>query len=337
MRRDFANLYIVVFNRHRVKQLCFCILHTLILLAITLSQTGCYHIMGSVMSKAPNAGKTVVELSESNFKTPISHGVNYKLRVDVGPPKASLSVWVVEPKYQIPENRYISAPKGTIVILHGYRDTKESLAYLTWATKFAENGYRSVLVDLRGHGHSTGDWLTYGVVESRDISQLITALSKRGLLAGKVGVFGRSYGAAVAIQTAAIDRRISTVVAIEAFRSMHEMIPHFSRKAMGPFAFVCITSKKQWKKGFSSAGQIAGYDTYNASAFEAVKKTKTPIMFIHANNDQMVPSWHSRTMYDQTTGPSKLLIFANENHKSLGVYNIDHLQYDILTWFNLWM
>ena len=33
-----------------------------------------------------------------------------------------------------------------------------------------------MLVDLRGHGGSSGRWLTYGVVESRDLSQLIDQL-----------------------------------------------------------------------------------------------------------------------------------------------------------------
>ena len=51
-------------------------------------------------------------------------------------------------------------------------------------------GYRAVLVDLRGHGRSTGKYLTYGVQEAQDISQVIDALEQQQLIAGEIGVLG---------------------------------------------------------------------------------------------------------------------------------------------------
>ena len=108
-----------------------------------------------------------------------------------------------------------AALKGTILFLHGLALQKETCGF--WAYQIAAAGYRAVLVDLRGHGQSTGDWLTYGVVESRDIVRVIDRLDEKGLLAGKVGLFGESYGAAVALQTAARDDRVRAVVALAAF------------------------------------------------------------------------------------------------------------------------
>ncbi len=331
----YANLYIVASRHCRIKQLCLYAVHILIPIAVAISQIGCSHIIGTKIVKAPNTGKSVLELGQSDSKTLFTNGVDYQLRVPVGPPKASLSVWIIEPKYEAFSNKDITVPRGTIFILHGYRNSKEDGIYLTWARKFTQAGYRSVLVDLRGHGHSTGDWLTFGVVESRDISQVINALSQRDLLAGKVGIFGISYGAAVAIQLAALNPRVRTVVALEPFRSMREMIPHISRKARGAFAW--LISDDQWDKGIDHAGIVAGFDTYNASAYKAVTKTNTPIMFIHGKNDVMVPPWHSQTMYEQSTGPSKLLLIDNENHDTLGMYNIDRIQPDIIDWFNSWL
>ena len=54
---------------------------------------------------------------------------------------------------------------------HAWTETAEALALLGWL---------AISVDLRGHGRSSGDWLTYGVRESRDLSQVIDALSQRG-------------------------------------------------------------------------------------------------------------------------------------------------------------
>src|SRR5437763_1105812 len=89
--------------------------------------------------------------------------------VDVGPPAATLAIELVEPTLP---------PRATIFVLHGIRDRKENLRH--WAEHLSEAGYRAVLVDSRGHGHSTGDWLTYGVQESRDLSQLVDALQLDG-------------------------------------------------------------------------------------------------------------------------------------------------------------
>src|SRR5262249_7005553 len=157
---------------------------------------------------------------------------------EVGPPAASLSVWIMDPPQQdlvrvtLPNLRggnmvwcfnrtdrpapSFAAPLGTLIVLHGIYDSKESFSGV-WGRIFASAGYRVVLVDLRGHGRSTGDWMTYGVVESQDLTKVIDVLEERHLVAGKLGVFGVSYGGAVAIQAAALDPRIQAVATMGAF------------------------------------------------------------------------------------------------------------------------
>src|ERR1019366_1135872 len=53
--------------------------------------------------------------------------------------------------------------RGTIFLLHGYSLSKEFM--LPWGLTLAQAGYRVVLVDLRGHGHATGDRIYFGGVE----------------------------------------------------------------------------------------------------------------------------------------------------------------------------
>src|SRR5699024_8427436 len=94
---------------------------------------------------------------------------------------------------------------GTVILLPGWGETKETL--LGYALDFANHGYRVVLVDLRGQGQSSGNYVTYGLIEHRDISQLVTALYQRKLVAGKLALVGISEGATIALDTAAADRR----------------------------------------------------------------------------------------------------------------------------------
>ena len=105
-----------------------------------------------------------------------------------------------------------TAPRGTVVILHGYALDKTVMA--PWGFFLAEQGYRCVLVDLRGHGRSGGRQIHFGPLESRDMTELLTRLARLGHVTGPVGVLGDSYGAAIALRWAATDPRVETVVAM---------------------------------------------------------------------------------------------------------------------------
>lgn len=110
-----------------------------------------------------------------------------------------------------------SGCRGTIVLLHGHMDTKEQL--LDSGRAFAAAGYRAVLIDMRSRGRSGGAFLSFGVQEARDASQVLDALQAQGVVLGPVGFFGRSYGGATAIEAAAIVSRVRAVVAVSSFSS----------------------------------------------------------------------------------------------------------------------
>ena len=144
--------------------------------------------MPTAIAYAPNFGKQTGVLPEARAEQLDTWGISQQLRIAVGPPSALLSVWIMEPSRR--------PLQGTVLLLHGIRDSKSSMRGM--GQVLADGGFRSVLIDLRGHGSSTGDWLTYGVVDSQDLTQVLDALDRRNLLAEPVGVFGCSYGAATA-------------------------------------------------------------------------------------------------------------------------------------------
>jgi pimeloyl-ACP methyl ester carboxylesterase len=117
----------------------------------------------------------------------------------------------------IPSNAPVHppAPRGTIFILHGYALNKVALA--PWGFFLAEAGYRCVLVDLRGHGRSASERIYFGTREADDLRELLTELTRRGVVAGPVGVLGDSYGAVIALRWAATDARVRSVVAISPY------------------------------------------------------------------------------------------------------------------------
>jgi len=266
---------------------------------------GCAGWIAHSIVDAPNAGHVMYASGDAPPSQLDRLGVSKQLRVNVGPPDASLSVWIVDPE------RNSGSPRATVLVLHGIRDDKRSQVSL--GHSLAELGYRAVLIDLRGHGRSSGDWLTYGVVESRDISQLLDFLSNRQLLAGPVGAIGSSYGGAVAIQTAAIDIRIKAVVAIAAFTSMPDVIPEYARQYTGSW----LVSQRQLDNGIEEAGRIAGFDPSDASPLRAIQRTNAHVLLIHGTRDQYIPYQQSEQLYEAAPDHSELMLLEDEDHISI--------------------
>ena len=205
-------------RRNRILQ-SYGVVVGLLLAGVSLQARGA-DPLAEAMSSLPNRLNPLA--GEANPLPPLERllGVDQQFWVKVGPPEAALSVSVVEPRDKSP------APRGAILVLHGI--LARSAAMLPVARTMADAGYRAVLVDLRGHGRSTGKYMTFGVQEAKDLRQVIDALERKGLLAGSLGVYGISYGATTSIHLAGTDRRIRAVVAVEPFCTAREEVPHFA-------------------------------------------------------------------------------------------------------------
>ena len=219
-----------------------------------------------------------------------------EVRVAVGPPPAELSIAVVD----------TPNPRGTVFVLHGIRDAKESMS--GWAAMLANAGYRAVLVDLRGHGRSTGDTLSYGVRESADLSQVLDALTARKLVVGRVGVMGHSYGAATAIQWAGRDPRVEAVIAVSSFASLRAVVPGYVILPL-PSSFV--------NRVVDQAGERAGFDPDAASPVDAIGRTRAAVLLIHGRADGRIPPWHSERIYAAGLGHAELVLVDGEGHDSV--------------------
>src|SRR5436309_12354926 len=69
---------------------------------------------------APNTDKKIDPAADRSTSRLAKLGVDRQLRVDVGPPEASLSVWILEPKTN--DVSTADSPRGTILVLHGVQD-----------------------------------------------------------------------------------------------------------------------------------------------------------------------------------------------------------------------
>lgn len=261
--------------------------------------------LADAIIRAPNAGGRI-----SRSPAPRAS----EIQVAVGPPDATLSLEILDP----PE------PRGTVFVLHGVRDSREAMR--GWGRMLVQAGYRAALVDLRGHGRSTGHALTYGVRESRDLAQALDSLDTRGQRSGAVGVLGFSYGAAVAIQWAGLDQRVRAVVAVAPFASLREVVTGYLP--------VRLPAKLETRI-VDLAGERAAFDPDAASPKAAVARTDAPILLIHGTRDARIPFVHSQQIYAARRGHAEIVLVEGAKHRGVVTHPAAALALRAPAWFNV--
>jgi len=277
--------------------------------------------------------------------------------VEVTSPPATLAVASVEPgdyglvydmRFEYPEgkppkvvyfNSYfrpaaervpaIGPSRGTILLLHGYLQTRNSVT--PWAVRLAQAGFRCVLMDLRGQGLSTGDHISFGAFESRDVSRVLDDLGRRGWDVSRVGIFGVSYGASVALVSAGNDPRITSIVAFEPFASAERAVPELMRSAFASEARGI--SDKQFAAAHVKEAKIAGFAWSDADIPAALARSRAPVLFVHGERDTWISPDHSRELVKLAPQGSRLVLVPRETHMSLPM-QIEPYAQQVIEWFD---
>jgi pimeloyl-ACP methyl ester carboxylesterase len=217
---------------------------------------------------------------------------------------------------------------GTVVFIHGLGVDKMFYAS-SWAQLMASHGYRCILPDLRGHGRTTGEYVTYGRREAEDISRLLDRLWGPLPVERPVILFGTSLGGSTAIQTAARDSRIDAVIALEPFSSLLETAYDFA-KLEHPMISM-FTSRKIIEKAVEDGGKIAGFDARRDTTLDAARGLETPLLLIHGSDDRHITVEHSIRLH-KAAANSSLIIENGKHHMNLGCNDIYNLRDKIFDW-----
>lgn len=323
--------------------------------------SGCAaHILAAQIVTAPNKNGLPRALRDPVKRTTIDSTYVQSWRVPITQPPATLAVAIIDPadfKFEFhaevnqdAQTRQITAhasvnftvskqdasaksqappPQGTLVLLHGITMTKESM--LPWAMYFAEKGYRSVLVDLRGHGRSTGQWLGYGTWEVQDLMAVVDDLERRGLLVGKLGVFGQSYGASMGIHWAARDPRVAALVALAPFDDPQTAVAQFIR-GFHPQQAAKLTDAVFADALFLSA-KMAGIDWGRLSVLDAMQRVKVPTLLFHGALDAWIAPAQSERLARLAPVGSRREVTPLDDHETL-MLRFDLIGQPATEWFD---
>jgi pimeloyl-ACP methyl ester carboxylesterase len=190
----------------------------------------------------------------------------------------------------------------------------------------AQAGYRVVLVDVRGHGHSTGRTFTAGKYETADLIQMLDYLTAQKLSGAGVGVLGYSFGADLGLYWAARDSRVKAVVAIAPYNKPDEAIPRFAKEMKWPI------STNTLQKAIVLAEPKLGIKWSDWTAESAVLGIKEPVFFIGGGKDTISPSEDLRLLQHAAPTGSKVLMIPEANHFVIGLW-FQELTKPVKEWF----
>ncbi len=194
------------------------------------------------------------------------------------------------------------------ICLHGYSGCPEDNS--GFAEAFLRMGFNVILPTMRGHGKSGGNYICMGYPERLDIAEFTDYIIKKEKDA-KIVVYGISMGAAAAMMYAGekLPENVKCIIEDCGYCSIHDELKYELSSVfhLPPYPLISIVDKRARKKlGFSIIKE--------GSCIDAVKRSKTPILFIHGDSDTFVPTKMVYKVYGAANCDKELLIIKGAGH-----------------------
>lgn len=194
-----------------------------------------------------------------------------------------------------------------IIAVHGYMG--KGLDMVPCVQKFIEMGYNALIIDQRAHGNSQGKYRGMGYLECKDLKEWINFIVDKDKNS-KIILYGVSMGATTVMMETGEKLPANVKICIEdcGYTSIWDEFKSIYKKSfkLPTFPVLNIAS--------ITAKVKAGYYFKQASAIRAVKKSKIPTIFIHGENDRLVPCNMVEKLYKVARCKKEKLIIKNAGH-----------------------
>jgi fermentation-respiration switch protein FrsA (DUF1100 family) len=195
----------------------------------------------------------------------------------------------------------------TAVLVHGYGTNASLMA--DYARFYLEAGFNVFLPDNRAHGASGGGWTGMGFLDKNDLLAWLGELIKKTGNDCEILLHGISMGAAALMMTSAeLPPQAKCLIEDCGYTSAETEFAYQLKEMFGlpPFPLLYIASLE--------AKIFAGYSFAEANALEAVKNSRVPIFFIHGEDDDFVPAYMARELYEAASCEKQLWLVPGARH-----------------------
>ena len=199
-------------------------------------------------------------------------------------------------------------PKGTVILAHGYRSTK-LLDFGMILELYHNLGVNLLLIDQRSHARSEGKYITFGVLESRDVQGWVKFHNEK-FGCHPILLSGLSMGASTVLYLADRDlpENVKGIIADCGFTSPKEIIAKVFKDTVhfgaGPFLWAADLF----------ARVLAGFSFYERDSRKSLKKSRLPVLLVHGTGDKFVPCEMTEQAYDACTSDKQMFLVGDAGH-----------------------
>ncbi len=207
---------------------------------------------------------------------------------------------------------YVRAPRPTThtaVIVHGYTDNAIRMFHIGYLYN-RSLGYNILLPDLRYTGLTEGDAIQMGWLDRKDVIQWINTAPYIFGDSIRAVVHGISMGAATTMMVSGekLPDYIRCFVEDCGYTSVWDQ---FEKELKGVFHLPAfpLLYVTEWICQLQN-----GWNFHEASALNQVKKCRKPMLFIHGDKDDFVPTWMVYRLYEAKPQPKALWVVPGVDH-----------------------
>ena len=197
--------------------------------------------------------------------------------------------------------------KRVILMMHGWRGR--------WKGDFGQIAHYMhgmecdlLIVEERAQGESEGEYMTFGVLESRDCVDWTHFLEERTDL--PIYLYGVSMGAATVLTASGnsgLSQQVAGVIADCGFTSPRAIIEKVAG-SISPLVKLMVNPVNR------RCRSMAGWSMDDDSAIQAMGRVKVPVFFAHGSGDEFVPLAMAEANYEACIAPKHLFIAEGANH-----------------------
>ncbi|MEZ6062989.1 MAG: alpha/beta hydrolase [Planctomycetaceae bacterium] len=196
--------------------------------------------------------------------------------------------------------------KGVVVLVHGIRGSRRAM--VRRAELLRANGYCSVLIDLQGHGESSGDQITVGHLERHDVRAAVE-YARREHPGQPIGVIGVSLGGASALLASPLG--IDAIVLESVYSDIDRAINNRVAASLGPLAWLpaqLLLIQLKPRLGVSPS---------ELRPIDHLAGVGCPVFLISGSDDYHTTAAETAEMFERAQEPKELWMVAGAAHVDL--------------------
>ena len=197
--------------------------------------------------------------------------------------------------------------KKWIIIVHGYKCYSAFME--SYVRNFYRLGFNIITPDCRGHGASEGKYIGMGWHDRLDVINFINNIIHMDQQS-EIALFGVSMGGASVLCASgeALPENVKCIISDCSYSDAYKIAKSKIKKINSLFVYpiapiVNLISKIKH-----------GYFLSDAKPIKQVKKSKTPILIIHGDEDKLIPVKMAYDLYKATGCEKDIFIAKGAGH-----------------------